>query len=233
MKHGKKYLDNRKKVDPEKEYSLSEAIDLLKDMSELNFDATVEYAARLGINPTKADQQVRGTVMLPHGIGKKVTVMVFAGADKVQEALDAGADYAGSDEYFEKIQDGWFDFDVAIATPDMMGEVGKLGRFLGPRGLMPNPKAGTVTNDIARTVQESKTGKLEYRADKYGNIHMQIGKLSFDADKIADNTRALTRELLRARPASAKGRYFLSIHLSSTMSPSVKVDRTTIIDIIR
>lgn len=233
MKHGKKYVDNRKQVDPEKEYPLAEAVDVLKDMSQLNFDATVEYAARLGINPTKADQQVRGTVMLPHGIGKEVTVLVLTGADRVQEALDAGADYAGSEEYFEKIQDGWFDFDVAIATPDMMSEVGKLGRFLGPRGLMPNPKAGTVTNDIEKTVRESKTGKLEYRADKYGNIHMQIGKLSFDSEKLVDNTRALTRELLRARPSSAKGRYFLSIHLSSTMSPSVKVDRSSIIDVMR
>ncbi len=233
MKHGKKYVDNRKQVDAEKEYQLTEAIEILKNMEGMKFDATVEFATRLGINPTKADQQVRGTVMLPHGIGKEVSVMVFTGADRVQEALDAGADYAGSEEYFQKIQDGWFDFDVAIATPDMMSEVGKLGRFLGPRGLMPNPKAGTVTNDIGKTVQETKTGKLEYRADKYGNIHMPIGRMSFDSEKLADNARALTRELLRARPASAKGRYFISIHLSSTMSPSIKVDRTSIIDIIR
>lgn len=233
MKHGKKYVDNRKQVDSEKEYPLTEAIDIIKDMEGMKFDATVEYVARLGINPAKADQQVRGTVMLPHGIGKEVSVMVFCGADRVQEALDAGADYAGSDEYFQKIQDGWFDFDVAIATPDMMSEVGKLGRFLGPRGLMPNPKAGTVTNDIEKTVKDTKKGKLEYRADKYGNIHMPIGKMSFDSEKLADNARALTRELLRARPASAKGRYFISIHISSTMSPSVKVDRTSIIDIIR
>jgi len=233
MKHGKRYLDNRKKIDKTREYPLEEGVEIIKGLASAGFDEGVEYSARLGVNPKHADQQVRGTVMLPHGTGKKVTVLVLAQGDKEKEALEAGADYAGSKEYIEKINDGWFDFDVAIATPDMMGEVGKLGRFLGPRGLMPNPKAGTVTMDVAKAVKEAKAGKLEYRVDKQGNIHVQVGKLSFDKDKLVDNIRALTGELMRARPSSAKGRYFLSIYISATMGPSVKLDRSSIIDTAR
>lgn len=233
MKHGKRYADNRKKVDSTREYPLEEALEIIKGFGKAKFDEGIEYSARLGVNPKHADQQVRGTVMLPHGTGKKVRVLVLAQGDKEKEALEAGADYAGSKEYIEKINGGWFEFDVAIATPDMMSEVGKLGRFLGPRGLMPNPKTGTVTFDIEKAVKESKAGKLEYRVDKEGNIHVQVGKLSFDREKLEDNIRALTMELLRAKPAAAKGKYFLSIYLSSTMGPSVKIDKSSIVDAAR
>ena len=233
MKHGKRYVDNRKEIDPAKEYPLDEAVELVKSQKPANFDEGLEFSARLGVNPKHADQQVRGTVMLPHGTGRKVRVLVFAQGDKEREALEAGADYAGFDEYIEKINDGWFEFDVAIATPDMMSEVGKLGRFLGPRGLMPNPKAGTVSSDVTKAVTEAKAGKLEYRVDKNGNIHVQVGKISFEKEKLADNIRAIVKELLRAKPSAAKGRYFLNIYISRTMGPSIKLDRTSIVDIAR
>jgi large subunit ribosomal protein L1 len=233
MKHGKKYVDNQKKVDSNREYPLEEAIELLKNMKTSNFDEGLEFSTRLGVNPKHADQQVRGTVMLPHGTGKKVSVLVFAQGDKEREALEAGADYVGSDEYIEKINSGWFDFDVAISTPDMMREVGKLGRFLGPRGLMPSPKAGTVTADVERAVKEVKAGKLEYRCDKNSNVHVQVGKISFEKEKLSDNVRAIVKELIKSKPPAAKGKYFLSISISTTMGPSIKLDKASIVDIVR
>ena len=233
MKHGKKYVDNQKKVDSNREYLLEEAIELLKNMKTANFDEGLEFSTRLGVNPKHADQQVRGTVMLPHGTGKKVSVLVFAQGDKEREALEAGADYAGSDEYIERINSGWFDFDVAISTPDMMREVGKLGRILGPRGLMPSPKAGTVTADVERAVKEVKAGKLEYRCDKDSNVHVQVGKISFEKEKLSDNVRAIVKELIKSKPPAAKGKYFLSISISTTMGPSIKLDKASIVDIAR
>jgi len=233
MKHGKKHIDNQKKIDSTNEYPIEEAVELIKDLTSANFDEGLEFSARLGVNPKHADQQIRGTVMLPHGTGRNVTVLVFAQGDKEREALEAGADYAGFEEYIEKIKGGWFDFDVAIATPDMMREVGKLGRFLGPRGLMPNPKTGTVTLDVVKAVKESKAGKLEYRVDKNSNIHVQVGKLSFEKEKLADNIRAIIKELVRAKPSAAKGKYFLSTYISTTMGPSIKLDKASILDIGR
>ena len=233
MKHGKRYVDNQKKVDSNREYDLEEAVELLKSMKPGNFDEGLEFSARLGVNPKHADQQVRGTVMLPHGTGKKVSVLVFAEGDKEREALEAGADYVGSEEYIEKINSGWFGFDVAISTPDMMREVGKLGRFLGPRGLMPSPKAGTVTADVEKAVKEIKAGKLEYRCDKDSNVHVQVGKITFDKEKLVDNVRAIVKELIKSKPPAAKGKYFLSISISTTMGPSIKLDKVSIVDIAR
>ncbi len=233
MKHGKRYVDNQKKVDSNREYDLEEAVELLKSMKPGNFDEGLEFSARLGVNPKHADQQVRGTVMLPHGTGKKVSVLVFAEGDKEREALEAGADYVGSEEYIEKINSGWFGFDVAISTPDMMREVGKLGRFLGPRGLMPSPKAGTVTADVEKAVKEVKAGKLEYRCDKDSNVHVQVGKITFDKEKLVDNVRAIVKELIKSKPPAAKGKYFLSISISTTMGPSIKLDKVSIVDIAK
>ena len=224
MKHGKKYVDSNTKIDRSREYPLEEAVDVLKSMPNAKFDETFEFSARLGVDPKHADQQVRGTVLLPHGTGKEVRVLVLTRGEKEAEAKQAGADYVGSSEFIEKINGGWFEFDVAIATPDMMGEVGKLGRVLGPRGLMPNPKIGTVTFDIAKAVKDSKAGKIEYRVDKGSNIHCPVGRKSFEKNKLVENVKALMTELVRAKPSSAKGKYILSIHLSSTMSPSVKLD---------
>lgn len=224
MKRGKKYVDSITKIDRSREYPLEEAVDVLKNMPNAKFDETFEFSARLGVDPKHADQQVRGTVLLPHGTGKDVRVLVLTRGEKEAEAKQAGADYVGSNEFIEKINGGWFEFDVAIATPDMMGEVGKLGRVLGPRGLMPNPKIGTVTFDIAKAVKDSKAGKIEYRVDKGSNIHCPVGRKSFEKNKLVENVKALMTELVRAKPSSAKGKYILSIHLSSTMSPSVKLD---------
>lgn len=224
MKRGKKYVDSITKIDRSREYPLEEAVDVLKNMPNAKFDETFEFSARLGVDPKHADQQVRGTVLLPHGTGKDVRVLVLTRGEKEVEAKQAGADYVGSNEFIEKINGGWFEFDVAIATPDMMGEVGKLGRVLGPRGLMPNPKIGTVTFDIAKAVKDSKAGKIEYRVDKGSNIHCPVGRKSFEKNKLVENVKALMTELVRAKPSSAKGKYILSIHLSSTMSPSVKLD---------
>ncbi len=224
MKRGKKYVDSMTKIDRSREYPLEEAVDVLKNMPNAKFDETFEFAAKLGVNPKHADQQVRGTVLLPHGTGKEVKVLVLTRGEKEAEAKQAGADYVGSNEFIEKINGGWFEFDVAIATPDMMGEVGKLGRVLGPRGLMPNPKIGTVTFDIAKAVKDSKAGKIEYRVDKGSNIQCPVGRKSFEKNRIVENVKALMIELVRAKPSSAKGKYILSIHLSSTMSPSVKLD---------
>lgn len=233
MKRGKKYRDSTARIDRGREYPLDEAVEVLVNLPTSKFDETVEFSANLGVNPRHADQQVRGTVLLPHGTGRDVRVLVLTRGEKESEAREAGSDYVGSAEFIEKIQGGWFDFDVAIATPDMMGEVGKLGRLLGPRGLMPNPKTGTVTFDVGKAVKEAKAGKVEYRVDKGANIHVPVGKVSFDKHKIAENVKALLTELLRAKPSSAKGKYVKSLYVSSTMGPSIKLDSTLLINELR
>lgn len=224
-KHGKKYRDAASRYDKQTPYPASEALKLVKSLASANFDETVEVVFGLGIDARKADQIVRGTVSLPQGTGQDVRVAVFCSADKEDEAKDAGADLVGGTELVEEIQGGReLDFDVAIATPDMMSEVGKLGRVLGPRGLMPNPKAGTVTEDIAKTVEEYKAGRIEYRNDRYGNVHAPIGKTSFEVDDLLKNLASLTDEIVRNRPAGSKGRYMRAMTVSSTMGPGVKVD---------
>jgi len=226
-KHGKKYKEARSKVEPGKNYEPTQAIKLLQETSYTNFDATVEVHLRMGLDPRQADQQVRDVVVLPHGLGKTVRVLVFAQAEGAQLARDAGADYvADSDEWIERIQSGWTDFDVAVATPDMMGKVGRLGRVLGPRGLMPNPRAGTVVpaEDLERVITESKAGRVEFRLDKTANLHVPIGKVSFGDDKLYDNFVALMNAIKRAKPTGAKGSYIRKITLASTMSPGIKVD---------
>ena len=233
MKRGKKYSESMARIDRTREYPLEEAVEVIKNLPAAKFDETFEFSARLGVNPRHADQQVRGTVLLPHGTGKDVRVLVLTKGEKETEAKDAGADHVGSSEFIEKIQNGWFEFDVAIATPDMMGEVGKLGRVLGPRGLMPNPKVGTVTFDVGKAVKDAKAGKIEYRVDKGSNIHVPVGKVSFDKQKLVENIQALMLELLRAKPATAKGRYVISVHLSTTMGPSVKLDSQTMLSELR
>ena len=222
-KRGKKYLEALKQVDRSARYPLSEAVELVKKTSYVKFDATVEIAFRLNIDPRKAEQNLRGAVSLPHGTGKTVRVLVIAKGENIKIALDAGADYAGEEEYLEKIKGGWFEFDVVIATPDMMGQLGKLGRILGPKGLMPNPKTGTVTTDVERVVQEFKAGKVEYRTDKVGNIHVPIGKVSFDSTKIIENAQAVFQQLMRVKPATVKGVYMRNIAIASSMGPGVKI----------
>lgn len=229
MKQGKKYTASAGKVDRVKYYSLEEAVPLLKQLGTAKFDETVELSANLGVDPRHADQQVRGTVVLPHGTGKKIKVLVLARGEKEKEAVDAGADYVGADEYIPKLREGWVGVDVIIATPDLMAEVGKLGRILGPKGLMPNPKSGTVTFDVSKAVRDVKAGKIEYRVDKGSNIHVPVGKMSFDEDKLLENVRVLVAELLRVKPASAKGRYLKSLSLSPTMGPSIKLDTQQVI----
>ena len=225
MAHGKKYREASERYDKTTSYPAQEALELVKTLSSAKFDETVEVVYRLGIDPKKADQLVRGTVSLPHGTGKDVRVAVFCPADKEKEATEAGADVVGGKELAEAIAGGReLDFDVAIATPDMMAEVGKLGRVLGPRGLMPNPKAGTVSQDVGKAVAEFKAGKIEYRNDKYGNIHVPVGKVSFGVDQLTGNLASLTAEIEQARPAGAKGRYMEAMSLSSTMGPGIKVD---------
>lgn len=223
-KHGKKYLEMSKAIDRDKLYDPKEALALLKEIVKGNFDQTVEVAVRLGVDPRHADQQVRGTVVLPNGTGREVRVLVFAKADKAEEARQAGADYVGAEDLAEKIQGGWTDFDVAIATPDMMGVVGKLGRILGPRGLMPNPRTGTVTPDVAKAVQESKAGKVEYRVNKEAGMHVPIGKVSFTEEQLYQNFVALMDAVVKARPAAAKGTFIRKVHLSSTMGPGVRLN---------
>lgn len=224
-KHGKKYNTAVKEISRGVFYEPADAIELVKKVATGKFDETVEVAVRLGVDPRHADQQVRGAVVLPHGTGKTRKVLVFAKGDKAKEAEDAGADFVGAEDMVAKIQqEGWLSFDVTIATPDMMGTVGKLGRILGPRGLMPNPKTGTVTFDITRAVQEVKAGKIEYRVDKAGIIHAPIGKVSFSSEKLLDNLRTLMDALNRAKPTAAKGQYLKSISLSSTMGPGVRVN---------
>jgi large subunit ribosomal protein L1 len=222
--HGKQYRNARAAFDREQEYSPVEAITLLKDMQTAKFDETVEVHFRLGLNVRHADEQLRGTLMLPHGTGKEAKVAVFAEGDKAREAQDAGADIVGAADLAKKVEDGFTEFDVAIATPDQMGNVGKLGRILGPRGLMPNPKTGTVTMDVAKAVRDAKAGKLEYRTDRGANVHVSIGKKSFDARQLVENYAALVDEIVRAKPAAAKGRYIRQITLTSTMGPGIHVD---------
>jgi len=225
MKHGKKYAESVKAYDRAKLYEVKEALQVAVDTSKAKFDETVEVHVRLGVDSRHADQQVRGAVVLPNGTGKNVRVMVFCKDNRVQEALDAGADYAGSDEYIAKIQsEGWMEFDVVVASPDMMGMVGRLGKVLGPRGLMPSPKAGTVTPDIAKAVKEAKAGKIEYRLDKTNIIHCPIGKASFGAEKLSENFNTLMGAVIKAKPASAKGQYIKSCVVASTMGPGVKVN---------
>lgn len=224
MKRGKRYQEAAERIDRAAAYSLEEAVRLVKENAKAKFDETVDFAARLGVDPRRADQMVRGTVRLPHGTGRAVRVLVLAKGEKEKEAQEAGADFVGSSEYVEKIKEGWLEFDAAVATPDMMSEVGKLGKILGPRGLMPNPKAGTVTFEVAKAVQDLKAGRIEYRVDRAGNIHALVGRASFQEGHIIENVRVLVAELIRAKPATAKGRYIHSITLSSTMGPGVRVD---------
>ncbi|WP_124726386.1 50S ribosomal protein L1 [Staphylospora marina] len=223
-KHGKKYLEAAKQVDREKFYEPQEALELVKSLSKAKFDETVEAAFRLGVDTKKADQQVRGAVVLPHGTGKTKRVLVFAKGEKAKEAEAAGADFVGDEDLINKVSQGWLDFDVVVATPDMMGQVGRLGRILGPKGLMPNPKTGTVTFEVEKAVKEIKAGKIEYRADKAGNVHAAIGKVSFPVEKLAENLQALAEALIKAKPAAAKGTYMKSVTVSSTMGPGVRVN---------
>lgn len=223
---GKKYNEAAATIDREKIYSPSEALALAKSSAKSGFDATVEVAMRLGVDPRKADQMVRGTVNLPHGTGKTARVLVFAQGPKAEEAQAAGADYVGSDELIDKVAGGWTDFDAVVATPDLMGKVGKLGRVLGPRGLMPNPKTGTVTMDVAKAVSDIKGGKIEFRVDKHSNLHFIIGKASFSQEALEDNYAAAVDEVMRLKPSAAKGRYIKKAVISTTMGPGIQVDPT-------
>lgn len=223
-KRGKRYLESIKKIDRTARYDLDAGIKLLQESKRAKFDESVDVAIRLGVNPKHADQMVRGTVVLPHGIGKAVKVLVFAKGEKEKEAKEAGADYVGAEDLIEKISSGWTDFDKAIATPDMMGMVGKLGKILGPRGLMPNPKVGTVTFDVAKAVKELKAGKVEFRVDKTGIVHTPVGKISFGEDKLKENILALMDVIIRSKPPSSKGTYLKSIAISTTMGPGIKID---------
>lgn len=233
MKRGKRYSESLAKIDRTSKYSLPEALSLVKEGATAKFDETIELAVRLGVDPKRADQVVRGTVVLPHGTGKKIKVLVLAKGEKEKEAELAGADYYGSDEYVEKITQGWTDMDVVIATPDMMGVVGKLGRVLGPRGLMPNPKSGTVTFEVEKAVKDVKAGKIEYRVDKTGILHVPIGRKSFDTNKLAANATVFFRAVLKAKPAAAKGQYLRSAVVSSTMGPGVKLDVNEILKLAK
>lgn len=226
-KKGKKYLEAAKLVEVSKAYAVTEAIEVAKKANFTKFDATVEVAFRLGVDPKKADQQIRGAVVLPNGTGKTQRVLVFAKGEKAKEAEAAGADFVGESDYINKIQQGWFDFDVIVATPDMMGEVGKLGRVLGPKGLMPNPKTGTVTFDVTKAVNEIKAGKVEYRVDKAGNIHAPIGKVSFEDAKLVENFTTIYDTLMKVKPAAAKGTYMKNVSVTTTMGPGVKVDSSS------
>ena len=231
-KHGKRYRANYEKVDRERHYSPVEAFQLLKSFETANFPETVEVHIRTGLNVRHADEQLRGTIALPHGLGKEVTIAVFAKGDKAKEAEEAGADVVGADDLAKRIEDGFTDFDIAIATPDMMPVVGRLGRILGPQGKMPNPKVGTVTMDVAKAVEESKAGKVEYRTDRTAIVHLTIGKTSFDERALLENYSAVVEELIRAKPSAAKGRYIRSITMASTMGPGVKVDPAKTRDIL-
>jgi large subunit ribosomal protein L1 len=225
---GKKIMTAQEKIEKGKEYSFEEAIKLVKESVYTKFDETVDLAVNLGVDPRKSDQMVRGMVVLPHGMGKKVRVLVFAKGEKEKEARDAGADFVGAEDLIEKITKGWLDFDKTVATPDLMGIVGKLGKILGPRGLMPNPKLGTVTFDIARAVKEIKAGKVEYKAEKAGIVHVPIGKVSFDTQKLIDNGKAVIDSIVKAKPATSKGKYLKKIFISSTMGPGVAVDTASL-----
>ena len=229
VQHGKRYREALKKVDRAKLYALDEAVGMVKEFAKAKFDETVEIAAKLGVDPRHADQMVRGSVALPHGLGKTERVVAFAKGEKVREAKEAGADFVGAEDLVEKIQGGWLDFERVVATPDVMGLVGRLGRVLGPRGLMPNPKSGTVSLDIGRVVREIKAGKVEYRTEKAGLVHAPVGKASFEAKALAENVSAVVDALMRAKPSSSKGVYFKGLTLSSTMGPGVKVDHQALL----
>jgi large subunit ribosomal protein L1 len=231
-KHGKKFAAARQQV-PERPHTIEDAIPLIQKVKFAKFDETVELAMRLGVDPKHADQMVRGTVVLPHGLGKSKKVLAIAGADKQKEAQEAGADHVGGEELVDKIQGGWMDFDAVVATPDMMRAVGKLGKVLGPRGLMPNPKTGTVTPNIAQAVKEIKAGKVEFRVDKTGIIHAPVGKLSFPAQSLIDNVHALVDSVVKAKPAAAKGKYLKSVTMSSTMGPGVSIDTTHVTETVK
>jgi large subunit ribosomal protein L1 len=232
-KKGKAFLEQKNKVEPGKRYALKEAVELILSTARVKFDETVDAAIRLGVNPRHADQMVRGSVVLPNGLGKDVRVLVFAKGDKEKEALDAGADYTGSDDLIEKIKGGWLEFDRVIATPDMMGSVGKLGKILGPRGLMPNPKVGTVTFNVGSAVNEMKAGKVEFRVERAGIVHSPVGKVSFGVDKLYENILALLETIIKIKPASSKGTYLRSISLSTTMGPGVKIDPLDVRNLLR
>ncbi|WP_085993697.1 50S ribosomal protein L1 [Oceanobacillus senegalensis] len=223
-KKGRNYQEAVKLVDRNKSYDITEAVNLAKEAAKAKFDETVEVAFRLGVDPKKADQQIRGAMVLPHGTGKTQRVLVFAKGEKAKEAEAAGADFVGESDYINKINQGWFEFDVVVATPDMMAEVGKLGRVLGPKGLMPNPKTGTVTFDVEKAVNEIKAGKVEYRVDKSSNIHVPIGKISFDNEKLVENFNALTEQIVKVKPQAAKGTYVKNVSIATTMGPGIKVN---------
>ncbi|MCH7618798.1 MAG: 50S ribosomal protein L1 [Candidatus Marinimicrobia bacterium] len=228
MAHSKRYKQNLANIDRTMEYPLEEAVNMLKDQQAAKFDESVELSINLGIDPKHADQQIRGTASLPHGVGKDVKVLAIAKGDKQKEAEKAGADMVGYEEYLKKIEEGWTDFDVMVATPDTMGDLGKLGRILGPRGLMPNPKSGTVTMDIGKAVKELKAGRLELRTDKYGVVHITVGRLSFDGDQLKDNIKSLVGTIMRLKPAASKGVYFKMMTLSSSMGPGIKVEKSSV-----
>ena len=229
MKRGKRYKEAATKVDKLKAYTLADAVALVREAAIAKFDETIEVCCRLGVDPRKADQMVRGTVVLPHGTGKKVRVLVLTKGDKAAEAQAAGADMVGADDYVEKIQGGWADVDAIVATPDMMGTIGRLGKILGPKGLMPNPKAGTVTQDVAKAVKDLKAGKVEYRVDKTGNVHIGVGKLSFSNDQLLENVQTFLGAVVRSKPATAKGTYVKNASICSTMGPGVKLDTAEVL----
>jgi large subunit ribosomal protein L1 len=232
-KRGKKYIESKSRIDTQKRYDFAEAIESAIKASFAKFDETVDVAVRLGVDPRHADQMVRGTVVLPHGLGKDVKVLVFAKGEKEAEAKEAGADFAGGDDLVEQIQGGWFGFDKAVATPDMMGSVGKIGRLLGPRGLMPNAKTGTVTFDVAKAVQELKAGKIDFRVEKAGIVHVPMGKVSFGVEKIVQNLAAFLETIMRLKPSSSKGTYLKGIAVSTTMGPGIKIDTTLVKELVK
>jgi large subunit ribosomal protein L1 len=233
MERSKRYNASNKKVEPEKVYSVEEGVKVMKEMTPTKFDQTVDIAIRLGVDPKKADQAVRGTVALPHGTGKTVRVLVLCKAPKDKEALDAGADFAGLEDYIKKIEGGWDDIDAVVATPDVMKDVGKLGKYLGRKGLMPNPKAGTVTFDVGQAVKQLKAGRIEFRVDKQGNVHATVGKLSFAPEKLAENIKALMEQIFRLKPTTLKGPYVLNVSISSTMGPGIKLDKAALGEILK
>lgn len=232
-KRGKKYVESRKKIGTLKQHDVTEAMELAVDLSYAGFDETIDVAVKLGVDPRHADQMVRGTVVLPNGLGKEVKVLVFAKGEKEKEAIDAGADFTGNDEMIEKIKGGWFGFDKAVATPDVMGNVGKIGKLLGPRGLMPNAKTGTVTFDISKAVNELKAGKIDFRVEKAGIIHAPLGKVSFGVDKLVENFTSFIDKVIRLKPVSAKGVYLKGIVVSTTMGPGIKIDTTLANDMVK